>query len=110
MRILIRNASYVVRSAERVERGVDVLIHDRLIAAVGPGLLAGPHPGGGLTIIEGPGRAVIPGLINAHTHLYQSVLRGLYPDLPLEAWLQAVVFPYRRQVRLANPDEPMTVA
>jgi 5-methylthioadenosine/S-adenosylhomocysteine deaminase len=110
MRILIRKAAYVVRSAERIERDTDVLVEGRTITAIGHDLLPDPHPSGDLTVIDGRSRAVIPGLINAHTHLYQSVLRGLYPDLPLEPWLAAVVFPYRRQARLAYPDEAVMVA
>lgn len=110
MRILIRQGSYVVRGADRVERDVDVLIDGRRIAAIGPDLLPDPRPTAELTVLDGRGRAVIPGLINAHTHLYQSVLRGLHPDRPLEPWLQAVVFPYRRQARLAHPDEAVMVA
>jgi 5-methylthioadenosine/S-adenosylhomocysteine deaminase len=110
MRILIRKAMYVVRSAERVERNSDVLIDGYTIKAIGPDLSVDPHSAGDLTIIDGQSRAVIPGLINAHTHLYQSMLRGLHPDLPLEAWLQAVVFPYRRQAKVGHPDEAIMAA
>ena len=35
MAILIQQASYVVRSADRIERDADVLIEGRRIAAVG---------------------------------------------------------------------------
>ena len=110
MSILIRQAQYVIRSAERVERNVDVLIDGRRITAIGPNLPMAPGPTENLTVLDGRARAVLPGLINAHTHLYQCVLRGLHSDLPLEPWLQAVVFPYRRQARLAFPDEAMMVA
>jgi 5-methylthioadenosine/S-adenosylhomocysteine deaminase len=110
MGILIRKAACVVRSAARIERDADVWIEGRRIKAVGPDLVPDPRQSADLTVIDAAGKAVIPGLINAHTHLYQSVLRGVHTDLPLEAWLQAVVFPYRRQARLAHPDEAMTVA
>ncbi|MCC7361538.1 MAG: amidohydrolase [Anaerolineales bacterium] len=110
MSILIRQARYLIRSADRVERDVDVLIHGRRIAAIGPNLEAELTTAGKMTVLDGRARAVMPGLINAHTHLYQCVLRGLHSDLPLEPWLQAVVFPYRRQARLAYPDEAMMVA
>jgi cytosine/adenosine deaminase-related metal-dependent hydrolase len=33
------------------------------------------------------GRILIPGLINTHSHLAQSLLRGLAEDLPLHSWL-----------------------
>jgi 5-methylthioadenosine/S-adenosylhomocysteine deaminase len=110
MSILIRQARYVVRSASRIERDVDVLIEGRQVAAIGANLLPDARPSADLTVLDGRDRAVMPGLINAHTHLYQCLLRGLHPDLPLEPWLQAVVFPYRRQARLAHPDEAVMVA
>jgi 5-methylthioadenosine/S-adenosylhomocysteine deaminase len=36
---------------------------------------------------------LMPGLVNAHTHLAMSLLRGLADDLPLEAWLQKNIWP-----------------
>ncbi len=50
----------------------DVLIEDGRIAAVGPGLSPDDAE-----IIEARGRLVLPGLINAHIHLWQTGLRGL---------------------------------
>ena len=40
-----------------------------------------------------PGRAVLPGLINAHTHSAMSLMRGLADDLPLMTWLQEHIWP-----------------
>lgn len=39
------------------------------------------------------GKIVIPGLINAHAHLAQSLLRGLAEDLPLHSWLCDAIWP-----------------
>lgn len=36
------------------------------------------------------GRVVIPGLVNAHTHLYQTLLRATWEDLTLIPWLERV--------------------
>jgi guanine deaminase len=38
-------------------------------------------------VVDGRGCFVMPGLINAHTHGYQSVFRGLSDNLPLDPWL-----------------------
>jgi cytosine/adenosine deaminase-related metal-dependent hydrolase len=38
-------------------------------------------------IIDCSGRILIPGLINTHAHLSQSIMRGLAEDLPLFNWL-----------------------
>ncbi|KAH9904861.1 hypothetical protein F4778DRAFT_48686 [Xylariomycetidae sp. FL2044] len=40
-----------------------------------------------------PGRIIIPGLINTHAHLAQSLLRGLAEDLPLHDWLCDRIWP-----------------
>ncbi len=37
--------------------------------------------------------ALIPGLINAHTHASMSLMRGLGDDLPLMSWLQDHIWP-----------------
>ena len=36
---------------------------------------------------------VVPGLINTHAHLAQSLLRGLAEDLPLHSWLCDAIWP-----------------
>jgi 5-methylthioadenosine/S-adenosylhomocysteine deaminase len=43
------------------------------------------------------GHALIPGLINAHTHAAMTLLRGLADDLPLMAWLNDHIWPAERR-------------
>jgi len=43
-----------------------------------------PNPGD--TVIDATGRLVIPGLVNAHTHSPDNLIRGSAPNLPLEIW------------------------
>lgn len=43
--------------------------------------------------IDGRGRILLPGLVNAHTHIAMTHLRGWGDDLPLERWLNEKVFP-----------------
>jgi cytosine/adenosine deaminase-related metal-dependent hydrolase len=38
-------------------------------------------------------KIVIPGLINTHAHVAQSLLRGLAEDLPLHSWLCDAIWP-----------------
>jgi len=42
---------------------------------------------------ELPGQALIPGLVNAHTHAAMTLLRGYADDLPLMTWLSEHIWP-----------------
>lgn len=44
-------------------------------------------------IVNLPHHALIPGLINTHTHAAMSLFRGLADDLPLMDWLQKHIWP-----------------
>lgn len=50
------------------------------------------------TIINGEGMVLMPGLINCHTHLAMSPMRGCADDVPLDVWLNDHIFP--REERL----------
>lgn len=57
-------------------------------------------------VIEAASLAAIPGLVNAHTHLSQTFMRGLGDDKPLLRWLKEVMWPMqqamtREDMRLA---------
>ncbi|MEA3459744.1 MAG: amidohydrolase, partial [Chloroflexota bacterium] len=43
------------------------------------------------------GRVIVPGLVNAHTHVPMSLLRGLADDLRLEVWLHGYMLPVERK-------------
>ena len=45
------------------------------------------------TTVELGEHALIPGLVNAHTHAAMSLLRGIADDLPLMEWLQQHIWP-----------------
>ena len=49
-------------------------------------------------VIEGEGRLLIPGLVNAHTHLAMTLFRGLADDLPLMRWLEEKIWPAERKL------------
>ena len=48
-------------------------------------------------LIERPDHALIPGLVNTHTHAAMTLFRGLADDLPLEAWLHEGIWPAERR-------------
>jgi 5-methylthioadenosine/S-adenosylhomocysteine deaminase len=41
-------------------------------------------------VIDGSGCVLMPGLINAHTHLYQVLMRAVWEDLALMPWLKRI--------------------
>ncbi len=40
-----------------------------------------------------PSHALMPGLVNSHTHAAMTLLRGIADDLPLQDWLQCHIWP-----------------
>ncbi len=45
-------------------------------------------------VIKGENKALIPGLINAHTHTAMTLLRGYADDMNLQDWLYNKIFPF----------------
>jgi len=43
--------------------------------------------------IDGSGQAVMPGMVNGHTHLFQTFFRGQADDKPLLEWLRESIWP-----------------
>src|SRR5215204_269823 len=68
------------------------------IVAVGPDAL----PYQAAERIDCAGRVVMPGLVNAHTHVPMTLLRGLADDLRLDVWLMGYMMPVERA--FVSPD------
>lgn len=69
-----------------------VLVQDDRIAAVGPSsevTAADPST----RVLDCSGRVVIPGLVNTHTHLFQTLLKGLGDDMVLKDWFTCMTGP-----------------
>ena len=48
-------------------------------------------------IIDCMGKILMPGLVNAHTHVPMNLLRGLGDDLRLDVWLLGYIMPVERE-------------
>jgi len=46
------------------------------------------------TVIDGAGKILIPGLVNTHTHVPMTLLRGYGEGLALQEWLNDKIFPF----------------
>jgi len=55
----------------------------------------------GEEVVDAQRRIVMPGLINTHTHLFQTLLRGVYEERPLATYLDYI---YRSGVELTRED------
>ncbi|MHB1355298.1 MAG: amidohydrolase family protein [Anaerolineae bacterium] len=53
-------------------------------------------------VINCDGHIIMPGLINSHTHMPMSLLRGLADDQRLDVWLHGYILPVERE--FANPE------
>jgi len=53
-------------------------------------------------VIDCKGKILMPGLINAHTHVPMTLLRGLADDLRLDVWLMGYMMPVERE--FVTPD------
>ncbi len=75
-----------------------LVVQDDIITGIG----SGPAPGGikqqADEYIDASNMAVIPGMVNAHTHLFQTLLRGLGDDKPLLEWLKTAIWPVAQEL------------
>lgn len=47
--------------------------------------------------VDCKGKILMPGLVNAHTHVPMTLLRGIADDLRLDVWLQGYMWPVERE-------------
>jgi 5-methylthioadenosine/S-adenosylhomocysteine deaminase len=75
---IIRDGAVAIRAGEIVAVDSRVAIH--------AGFRAGK-------IVSGEDRILMPGLVNGHSHMAMTLLRGLADDLDLMTWLNDFIFP-----------------
>ncbi|HEY4221960.1 MAG TPA: 5'-deoxyadenosine deaminase [Myxococcota bacterium] len=87
--LVLKGATVVTCDAsDRVLVG-DVLVRGDKIVEVGD-VKASP----GARTVDAKGCIVMPGFVQAHVHLCQTLFRGLAEDLPLMEWLSMHIWPY----------------
>ena len=81
--ILVKDASFVITMDEErsVLRDVSIYVSDGIIKALGSTYELKRRFGRPDITINGRGKAVIPGLIDCHTHVVLTALKGLASDL-----------------------------
>jgi 5-methylthioadenosine/S-adenosylhomocysteine deaminase len=85
---LITNALILPMTEARRSFSGYVRVDHGVIADIGAGAPAKTVDGE--SVIDAAGCVLMPGLINAHTHLYQVLLRAVWEDLELMPWLKRI--------------------
>ena len=81
--------SLAVTGARLDGQVVGLRVEGGSLVALGPGVDSRP----GDEVIEAGGMALVPGLVNGHTHAAMTLFRGHGGDLPLMKWLEEVIWP-----------------
>ncbi|MCD6106769.1 MAG: amidohydrolase [Caldisericaceae bacterium] len=93
--ILIRNGTFLTLTEKNVIQKGDLAIKDSLIYYIGP---QKEWKDKFDTVIDAKNYIVMPGFVNAHTHLAMTLMRGIADDLPLQKWLFDTIFPIENKL------------
>lgn len=85
---IVSNALILPMDGARRSLSGYVRIEDDTIAELGTD--PAPRNSAGEGVIDGSGCVLMPGLVNAHTHLYQVLLRAVWEDFELMPWLKRI--------------------
>jgi len=93
--ILIKDGYVITMDPKRrvFERGSVAIDGDKIVA-VGKDVKEKAD-----VVIDAKGKVVLPGLINAHTHLSMTLLRGVADDMELDPWLKTRIWPIEKHLR-----------
>ena len=113
-RTALNRGDRAIVSPLRIEHGLLITmvpgsapIPDGVVVAVGGqityvGPAEGAPRGGDGRVIDAGGGAILPGLVNAHTHLAMTLFRGYADDLCLQPWLEEKIWP--AEMKLTEED------
>ncbi|WP_087037951.1 amidohydrolase [Thermococcus litoralis] len=80
---------------EGIKKNVAVLIEEDKIAGIVPREKLNEFDVD--ETFGGSGYLLIPGLVNAHTHVAMNKFRGFGDDMPLDRWLKEVIWPMEKE-------------
>ncbi|WP_119072227.1 amidohydrolase family protein [Aggregatilinea lenta] len=94
--LLVGGVVLTMNGALDLYRDGAVAIKGDQIVAVGPaGLVQAEYTAD--EVIDCRGKIVMPGLVNAHTHVPMTLLRAIADDLRLDVWLMGYMMPTERE-------------
>ncbi|MFV1963040.1 MAG: amidohydrolase family protein, partial [Acidimicrobiia bacterium] len=80
-----------------IEKGSVAIRGDRVLA-VGNSVEMAPYRRSSIRTIDCSGKVIMPGLTDGHTHLFQTLGRGMGDGLSLVPWLRRFMFPYAKTI------------
>jgi 5-methylthioadenosine/S-adenosylhomocysteine deaminase len=89
MSILIKNAAILTQNDSREQLHGDIYIEDQEITQVSKKPISTEAD----YKFDGKRRLVLPGLVNLHTHIAMTLLRGYGDDMVLQEWLEQRIWP-----------------
>jgi 5-methylthioadenosine/S-adenosylhomocysteine deaminase len=85
--------SILIKNIELNATKQDILIEGNIISKISTSI---EFPAD--KIIDGTGKAAVPGLVNGHTHAAMTLMRGYADDMPLMPWLEQKIWPLEQKL------------
>jgi len=97
--MILKNIRYLItqNSDREIYENVDLLINGDRITGVGRNIPVGEHE-----VVDCSGKVVMPGLVNAHTHVSMTLLRGISDNKSLQEWLEDEIFPAEEKLEASD--------
>ena len=89
--LLIKGATVITLDGENHVFQGDVFVENGRIRALGGSLVGSEHKAA--DVIEARGQVLLPGFVQTHIHLCQTLFRGAADDLSLIDWLKKRIWP-----------------
>jgi 5-methylthioadenosine/S-adenosylhomocysteine deaminase len=95
-RLVLAGAAFVIEDADTWRRSADVIVESNEIVEIRDARPESETPES--KVIDCSGLLLMPGLVNAHTHLFQVVTRGIGKTLGVREWAQTTTYPVAREL------------
>ena len=89
--IVIAHGTVLTMAGPNIENGAVAIDQHKIVAVGTASEIAKQYTG--RETIDARGKAILPGFVNAHTHVPMTLFRGIADDRDLMDWLQHYIFP-----------------
>ncbi|MEA1910645.1 MAG: amidohydrolase [Spirochaetota bacterium] len=105
--MIIKNISILSFKDMSIQNNMDILIDEGRIKKISPAVSDTKSASflKDKVIIDGTGKYIIPGLVNAHAHTAMTLLRGVAEDVNVNDWFNKHVWVYEQSL---TPDDVYT--